>query len=306
MRFLFSIFGGFLWSYIFSYLYGWVGRPHPLILVPIFFFLITCAWTGKYHYLKHYGETAQGVIVGASTQNGVPENSNGPKWAKFTPLKGEEQYADIPIPVFYTEGATLEVYYDKNNPMDHYADTYFSSWLLFVMGLGFVIIAWRVLRLPPKEPQYADTAVHYDAPKKPQKDGCISNGFKVLAFIITLQALVTTYQYYSLLLTGEAITAKVMTAQKPDLNPPYPNQGKIIYAMDERGTLLLFDNIKSEDYEIGQELQILYNPKEPKSSIVDEPLNAYGWIFIALLLNLYAWGPGIIRRTAYKIFQKYK
>lgn len=306
MRFLFSILAGFLWSYLFSYIYSWFGRPHPLILVPIFIFLITCAWTGKYHYLKHYGETAQGVIVGASTQNGVPANSNGPKWVRFKPIKGEEQSASIPIPVFYTEGETLDVYYDKNNPMDHYADTYFSSWVLFVMGLGFLILSWRVLRLPKEEPKYADTAVHYDAPKKPPKDGCISNGFKVLAFLITLQALVTTYQYYSLLLTGERITAKVASAQKPDLNPPHPNDGKIIYVSADQKKTMFFREIEAKDYAIGQELEILYNPKKPQNAIVDEPINAYGWIFIAIFLNLYAWGPGIIRRTAYKIYHKYK
>lgn len=306
MRFLFSIIFGFLCSYLFSYIYSWVGRPHPIIIVPIFLFLITCAWTGKYHYLKHYGETAEGVIVGASTQNGVPVDSNGPKWVRFKPIKGEEQSASVPIPVFYTEGEMLEVYYDKNNPMDHYANTHFNSWIFFVLGLGLVIASWRALRLPPKEPQYADTAVHYDAPKEPQKDGCISNGLKVLAFLITLQAFMTTYQYYRLFWTGEKVTAKVVTAQKPDLNPPHPTQGKIIYAPTNQAKPLFFSNIKSEDYEIGQELEVLYNPEEPKDSIVNDPLNAYGWILIAIFLNLYAWGPGIIRRTAYKIYHKYK
>lgn len=306
IRFIFTILLGYFWSHAF----GWMGRFNPLIWAFVFIFIITTAITGKFYYLKMYGETAQGVVVGPSQQN-FQSGEVVPLWVKFKTQDGKEHHSKITASAFYDEGDLLEVYYNKTNPLDSYPNTHWNAWVLFIFGLGLLIIGVVVLRRPVNNSSNSSSnsdsnAVHYDEPIPPPKDGCISNGLKILAIIMLFIGIGTSYKYLYLSWSGEKINARVITAQRPDLSVPYPNTNKMLFAKQENASPIFFHKIKAESYELGDEIEILYSPDSPDYALENNSTNAYGMLIVALFMALYAWGPGLIRKAVYYIRIKYK
>lgn len=293
---------------IWPYLFGWTNYVPKVFWAFFLIFVITTAITGKFYYLKYNGAEAMGRIIGSSGQNGVALEN--PKWVSYTDANGKERSAKLTLSNLYTIGDEMSVYYNPKNPMDSYANSHWNAWIVFVMGLVIVVVSGvtligaeirrqRVIQ-DALDTNYSD-AVHYDAPEPPAREGCISNVFKVLAVIMIIIGAGTSYKYLRLSMIGQETKAKVITTQRPDVAESYSSSQKQLFILSDEGTPVFFNKIKTDDYEVGDEVGLLYDPDNPKDSIVNNSESAYGLLLVGFILMLYAWAPWLIRRIVYRM-----
>lgn len=296
---------------IWPYLFGWTHYVPKVFWAFFVIFVITSAMTGKFYHLKYYGAEATGKIIGSSGQNGV--EFENPKWVQFKTRDGKVHAAKLTLSNLYSIGDEMKVYYDPQNPMDSYANSHWNSWILFVLGLVIVMVSGvSLIRAEMKRQEqiedataenYSD-AVHYDAPRPPPKDGCICNIVKVIALIMLIVGVGTSYKYLHLSFIGDEATAKVITTQRPDVAEHYSSPQKQLYALDNDGAPIFFTKIKLDDYEVGDEIEILYDPDNAEYSLVNNVESAYGLLLIGVILMFYAWAPWLIRSIVYQLKMK--
>lgn len=305
MRFLFQFLSQWLWSYAFSRL----PRIPFFIWVFIAVFLVTTAFTVKFYSLKLYGARAEGVVVGSSSAAAETGGAAGPKWVKFVAEDGKERYDKIIIPVFYSLGSKISVFYEKRNPETHYADTYWNSWGLFAIGAALLSLSIAMWMASPRRAG-AQSVDSYSGKKDvsedlPHRDGCITRILKVLSVIFMLIAVSDTFKYHSLNWSGVKAKAVVVTTQMPDLSEPRPKGQKVLFLPGTQEKPVFFHSIKLDDYKIGHEIEVLYDPDNTQRVVPDNPAYAYGYLIIAIFFMAYAWGPGILLRLFYRIRRKY-
>lgn len=306
MNFLFHLFH----RWLLSHLFGWIGRIPAIFWVFVFFFVIAAGFTWKFYDIKHNGGSAIGTIIGSSGQNGI--ELENPKWVRFETEDGKILSSKLTFSALYTIGDQMEVFYDKTSPINNFANSHWNAWgmlvgglLMLALGIYVSILANRKTKAfeQAKKDHYSD-AVHYDAPEEPPKDGCITIFLKVIAVIMLIVGVSSSMKYLSLSWSGEEILARVVTSKRPDLKEFSGSERKSLYARDKNGNIVFFHKIKLEDRQIGDEINLLYDPKRPGKAIVNDSLTAYGLLLTGLFMMLYAWGPGLIRRAVYHIKSK--
>ena len=272
----------FLFGWVLSYGFSWTRRLSGLTWVFIFIFVITTAFTGKFYYLKYYGVTVEGVIVGAEVSAGANlDQPAGPKWVKFTAADGKEYYSEITIPVFYTIGKPLKAFHERGNPLTNYADTFWNGFGVFLFGLFILIIGTKVTLRAESRPDEQPVHVNANSPDViyTPPNGCLTIFIKIIAVM------------------------RVIPKQRPNLSPVRANNEKLLY-IENKDITFSSDDLK--DHELYEEVNILYDPSDSKKFALDNSLNAYGYLLIGLFLMLYAWGPSLIFKFYNHIRKRYR
>ena len=296
----------FLFGWVLSYGFSWTRRLSGLTWVFIFIFVITTAFTGKFYYLKYYGVTVEGVIVGAEVSAGANlDQPAGPKWVKFTAADGKEYYSEITIPVFYTIGKPLKAFHERGNPLTNYADTFWNGFGVFLFGLFILIIGTKVTLRAESRPDEQPVHVNANSPDViyTPPNGCLTIFIKIIAVIMLLNGISHSLQYQSLYWSGEQAVARVIPKQRPNLSPVRANNEKLLY-IENKDITFSSDDLK--DHELYEEVNILYDPSDSKKFALDNSLNAYGYLLIGLFLMLYAWGPSLIFKFYNHIRKRYR
>jgi hypothetical protein len=301
MRFLFV----FLFRAIRPYIFAPFERIQPVFWCFFIIFLITSAITYKFYHIKHTGGQAYGEVV--ESEQTYDDGSPNPKWVRFTTEDGQELHADLFSPVFYDTGEEIKVFYDKKHPINNYADTFWNAYGIFLLGLIVLIIGAYIAVSSPKPRKEKYESIEETEDHNPfisRNDGCSTVFLKVIAILMMIVGVTNSIKYYSLKWRGETVIATVVTAQRPGLSSPHQSTAKNLYYLDKNNMPVFIDSIKLEDYELGDEINLLYNPDNPSDLITDDALHAYGLLLVALILIGYAWGPGLVWRFFHRMKDK--